>query len=420
MRIGIDGRRNHGSGIGRVTSNLIEGLLEFDCTNDYFIFVNKGDKKFIERCNIEKIESEIPFFSKRDLYELPALVKKAKIDLFISPQFYVSPFIDCPNIKMVHDLWPLLHPEWIPTQAEFISNFGKESFVGVLELVNLFKKTYTQDSLLSANRFIQEQLQKRRIKNTYLYMIGMMAFTLNTASRIIVPSLHTKKEIDNVFPEVSSKVDILPNFPAPVFSINRKKATADDYLLHVSKWEPRKNILALIKAVSIVRSNYKKCKLVLVGDTGYRQYGKRIMDIITSHPYKDFVSYVGVVDDNKLSQYYHDARLFVFPSLYEGFGIPVLEAMASGLPVISSTVSALPEVCKNAALLVDPRKPNEIAKCIVKLLSDKELYRNLQEKGLARAKQFDRPQIINEFISIIEKITKIRQRTTKASRGMWD
>ena len=98
----------------------------------------------------------------------------------------------------------------------------------------------------------------------------------------------------------------------------------------------------------------------------------------------------------------------------------VLEAMASGLPVISSTVSALPEVCKNAALLVDPRKPNEIAKCIVKLLSDKELYRNLQEKGLARAKQFDRPQIINEFISIIEKTTKIRQRTTKASRGTRD
>ena len=407
MRIGIDGRRNYGSGIGRVTSNLIDGLLEFDSYNDYCIFVNKGDGKSLRKGNAERIECDIPFFSKKDLYQLPVLIDKSKIDLFISPQFYISPFINCQTIKMVHDLWPLLHPEWIPTQKEFISKFGKESFLGIIELVNIFRNEYNKNNIFPNNQFIKHKLNKKRIKNTYLYMIGMMALTLNTASKIIVPSRHTKKEIDDVFPEVTNKVDILPNFPAPIFSNDREGITGN-YLLHVSKWEPRKNILSLLKAVSIVHAKHRDCRLVLVGDSGYRRYGKRIAEIISSYPFKDFVTCVGVVDDSQLSDYYHSASLFLFPSLYEGFGIPVLEAMASGIPVISSNTTSLPEVCGDAALLVDPKKHNEIAKSIIQILSDKKMYNIIRKKGIERSREFDREQIIKQLISIIEMTKKQR------------
>lgn len=417
MRIGIDGRRIYGSGVGRATSNLIEGLLDFDHSNDYFLFINRTEeskKGFFKGKNAEVVECEIPFFSKKDLYEFPNIVKSKKIDIFLSLQFYISPFFKCPSVKMVHDLWPLLHPEWLPTQVEFISNFGKESFTGALELVEYFKKRYEGNLIFPQNEFIRKKIESERIKNTHFYVIAMMALTLDTAWKVIVPSLHTRKEIHDIFPEVIDKVEVVPNFPAPVFSY-RACRPKPNYLLYVSKWDPRKNIHTMIKTVEILRLKYKECRLIMVGDLGYRKYGQKIMDLISKAPYKDFIIYLGVLEDKQLAELYQLAHIFFFPSLYEGFGIPVLEAMASGLPVVTSNLTALPEICGNAALLVDPRNPYKIAEVIGQILSDDELYNKLRVNGLARVKCFDRTQIIRRFISIFEEVALMNPPTNAVS-----
>ncbi|MGI8640536.1 MAG: glycosyltransferase family 4 protein [Pyrinomonadaceae bacterium] len=413
MKIFIDGRRNYGSGIGRVTSNLIEGFLEFDVENDYIILINKNDsckKKSLNESGARVVECEIPFFSKQDLYELPKIISAEKADVFFSPQFYISPFIECPSIKMVHDMWTLLHPKWIPTNKEFISKFGKESFAGIIELVNFFKKHYQKNLIFPRNKFVREKFNAPKIKLTYQYMIAMMSLTLYTANKITTPSFHSQEEIIQLFPEVKNKVEVIPMFASPVFSSDGAKSKSN-VLLHVSKWEPRKNLKRIIEAVNLVRESGVDCKLLIVGDKGYRKYGEDILNLISKSPYKDFVKLTGVIDDINLSELYRSSYIFLFPTLYEGFGIPIVEAMASGTPTITSNVTAMPEVSGNGAVLVSPKKVRDIARAIKKLLLDKKFYEEVRQRGFERIRNFDRKEIIFKYVSLIKEasIQKIQQ-----------
>lgn len=302
---------------------------------------------------------------------------------------------------MVHDLWPLLYPKWIPSQSEFLSNFGKDSFKGIVEIVNYFKKIYTKGLILPENKFIKDKLDKSRVKIFYLYMLGIMSLTLKTAQKIVVPSLHTFNEVKTCFPEVIKKVEIVYNFPDPIFNYDPDYPKRN-YILHVSKWEPRKNLKNIIIAFNNFCNNNKEFKLILVGSKGYRKYGNDILDFISLSPYKNLINYKGLTTDDELANLYRSAYIFLFPSLYEGFGIPVLEAMATGTPVITSNVTSLPEICNNSALLINPQNINEIVSSIERIITNRALYENYKFKGLKQVKKFDRKSIIERFVSIIQ------------------
>jgi glycosyltransferase involved in cell wall biosynthesis len=160
------------------------------------------------------------------------------------------------------------------------------------------------------------------------------------------------------------------------------------YLLFVGTLEPRKNLTTLLKAYAMLRAErqHEEVKLVVVGRKGWL-YDEVFETVQTLALHQD-VLFTDFVDDEDLPDLYRGALLLVLPSLYEGFGLPILEAMASGVPVIASNTSSMPEVAGEAALLIDPRNPQAIAEGIAQVLADEQLRQTLTQRGLARARCF--------------------------------
>ena len=159
------------------------------------------------------------------------------------------------------------------------------------------------------------------------------------------------------------------------------------YILFVSTIEPRKNIIALISAFNYLKEKYQIDRnLVLIGRKGWRY--EPIFEAIEKSPWKSQIYYLNYLSDELLSLFYSQADLFVYPSHYEGFGLPVLEAMTLGCPVVTSNTSSLPEVTGDAAILIDPNEPIDLAYGILKVISDRQLRCDLIQKGKKRAKLF--------------------------------
>ena len=168
-------------------------------------------------------------------------------------------------------------------------------------------------------------------------------------------------------------------------NVRKKYDLSQNYILCLGTIEPRKNIERIVKAFK----NYKKevkndLKLVIVGNKGWKY--ENIMKLIESMGTEIIIT--GYIDEEDKIPIYKLAQFFTFPSLYEGFGMPVLEAMASGVPVVTSNVSSLPEVAGDATILVDPLSEDEIFEAYKKILSDKKLQREMIKKGLEQAKKF--------------------------------
>lgn len=173
------------------------------------------------------------------------------------------------------------------------------------------------------------------------------------------------------------------------------------FILSVGSIEPRKNLLGLLKAYDILDENLKKeYKLVLVGFKGWEN--KKIMDILNNN--QENIHYLGFVSDEELAKVYNLASLFVFPSFYEGFGLPPLEAMACGTPVVSSNLTSMPEICMNAAVYCDPNDAKDIKNKIEFVLNDVNLQNSMIQKGLERAKQFTWEKSANEHMKVFEKV----------------
>jgi glycosyltransferase involved in cell wall biosynthesis len=407
MRIGIDGRRAYGSGIGRVTSNLIEGIVAVTPEHEFIIF-GGADLSPSSHSHVSYMRVDYPFFSTADLYEFPQLIAENKVDVFISPQFYISPFIKCPSLKMVHDLWPVLHPEWIPEEDEFIAKFGIESWGGLVHFTDHFLLRYKRGLVFPQNRFLSEKIKLCANDVRQLYMIGMMAETLLSATTILIPSLHTFNEIFSTFPEVISKIEFLSNFPAKTFSFN-PSVLRKNFVLHVSKWERRKNIENIVRAVELVRTRVRDIQLVLVGDPSYPRYAGELTRFITSGERSAWITHVGIVPDETLASLYRSATALVYPSLYEGFGIPILEAMACGTPVITSNLCSMPEVAGGAALLVDPTSPFDIANAIISLRSSASLNKYLQRKGFEQVRNFPAEAAISTLVEAVRRSASARE-----------
>jgi len=225
------------------------------------------------------------------------------------------------------------------------------------------------------------------------HLIAVSRFTAEQASLL----LGFPKERISVVPHGVTPVPEIPEEEIDRF--RHEEDLEDPFLLHVGAIQTRKNVSRLVKAFEGLRTH---CLLVLAGSAGYG--AERIFETIEGSPARDRIRVYGYVDPGFLAFLYRSALMLVFPSLGEGFGLPVLEAMSAGLPVITSRTSALPEVAGEAALFVDPEETGEIRSAIERLLDDAELYGRLRDAGRERAAQFSWLKTAHQTLQVYRRL----------------
>jgi glycosyltransferase involved in cell wall biosynthesis len=188
--------------------------------------------------------------------------------------------------------------------------------------------------------------------------------------------------------------------PEQFAAVQQRYGLPPQYLLFVGTLEPRKNLTTLLHAYAMLRA--ESCaadvKLVVAGRTGWLY--AEIFDTVKRLGLEKEVIFTGFVDDADLPDLYRGAQVFVYPSLYEGFGLPILEAMASGIPVLTSDLASMPEVAGDAAVLVDPRDPKAIAEGIVRILAEGRLRDALIQKGLSRARHYTWESVAQQTLEL--------------------
>ena len=343
------------TGINRYILSLTSELLKMD-QNDSFYALEKNYLKLpiSEPCKILS-ESGLDFF--------PLYAKQKKIDLIHS---FFNAFDNisypCKRILTVHDLIPMIHPEWF-----------------LPDMIPYFDK---------------------RIRKS-----------CEMADIIVADSNSTKSDIVNCFNIPAEKIKVVYlgvdkniKFDTADDRIIDKYSLQNGYFLFVSRIESRKNVKGLIEAFCEYRkSNPKsKVKLVIAGDKRIDVFNTVFSD--EQEKMKDAIVFPGYVTDDELSALYKHCTAVCYISFYEGFGLPILEAMAAGKPVITSNISSMPEVGGDAVLYCDPYDRDSIVDAMMKLVNNEKLAKDLQNKALERVKIFSYTKAANEILNIYESL----------------
>lgn len=239
---------------------------------------------------------------------------------------------------------------------------------------------------------------------------------LRKAEKIITVSEFSKNDIIKHIRYPEDKIEIIP--PAVNHNLyyqNRNKSILKKYgikedekvILYVGAEEPRKNIQVLINSFDKLKSKISQIKLLKVGTPNYLRVREKLLKQIESLNLQKDVIFAGYVPESELAKIYNAVDLFVFPSLYEGFGIPPLEAMACGTPVITSNSSSLPEVVGDAAIIIDPYDANKFAEEMYEVLTEDGLREEMIRKGLDRSKMFSWEKAARKTREIYEQVDEL-------------
>lgn len=251
----------------------------------------------------------------------------------------------------------------------------------------------------------------RQANRTYLRLFTSLS--ARRARRVIAISEHTKRDVVHLLGIPAEKVEVIycgveTNFyPRPVAEVQafrQQRGLPERFVLFVGTLEPRKNVRRLIEAYAQIRN--LGVKLVIVGGKGWLY--DDIFASVERLGLSDEVLFAGYVPAEELPFWYNAAKLFVFPSLYEGFGLPPLEAMACGTPVISSDAASLPEVVGEAGLMVAPQDVDGLAEAMRQVLGDQGLREQLRERGLQQARQFSWEKIAQQTITVYQQVLDTR------------
>jgi glycosyltransferase involved in cell wall biosynthesis len=286
-------------------------------------------------------------------------VSPRSFDLYFEPNFIPLNLKSHCTVVTIFDFSFILYPEWHPK-----------------ERINYFKK-YFWKNLKRSDRIIviSDYIKKEGIN------LGLPKEKLRTIH------LGFDREVFKTYP------------PQDLQSIRKQYKLPEHFILFVGSIEPRKNLENLVRAyISLDEGIRKDIKLVLAGFKGWQN--KEIMKLLKK--VKSDILYLGYLPDKELGKLYNLATMLVYPSLYEGFGLPPLEAMACGCLVVVSNAASLPEVCGDAAQYVDPHDVNSIAGGIAKVLSDETLRRSLIARGLERAQLFSWEQAAKKHLEVFE------------------
>lgn len=291
---------------------------------------------------------------------------------------------------------------WSMARVAARRNFDVFFFPAVYSYFPLLSRTPT---VVAFHDTIAERFPKLvfpTLKNQLLWRAKVRLARLQ-ADRLMTVSEASARDIQTFLDVPRGRIDVITEGPSPIFrTIQGLDADAvrtrfllpgtGDLLVYVGGLNPHKNVLSLLRAMPAVLARRPQTHLVVVGDTsgkGFMDNVSELRSFVAAHPnVSSRVTFAGYVADGDLVELFHVATALVFPSLWEGFGLPAVEAMATGLPVLASNCGSLPEVVGDAGLYFDPGSPAEIADACLRLLSDPELQRQLRSAALRRVPRF--------------------------------
>ena len=349
--IGIDARKLNDFGIGTYIRNLTGALGRLDRENRYVLLVSREGREALEELppNFEAVVEPSRVYSLTELVSLTFTLRRLQLDLYHATHYVLPAVVPCRAVATIHDVIHLLFPEFLPNKL----------------------------ALLYAQRMIRH--------------------TLARADRIITVSHNTKEDLLDLFGIDGGKLDVVLNGVEEVY---RRRLPAADvldalaryqlkpgYLLFVGNPKPHKNLDNVVKAFSVATSLATfDAPLVCVGGRKGSEF--KIRQRAEQLGVGDRVHVLGEVPAESLPAFYQGAALFLYPTLYEGFGLPVVEAMASGVPVITSNNSALREIAEGYAYLVNPLDVMGLAQAIALCMQEPERRAALSELGTRRAADF--------------------------------
>ncbi|PID57156.1 hypothetical protein CSB45_07965 [candidate division KSB3 bacterium] len=372
MRIGIDGRMLGNTGIGRYLRNLLVHLAREDHENDYIVFMNDENNQGVDQENFRfvTLRPAIPIYALSEQYRLPFEICRTQPDLMHYPNFDLPLLRCCPYIVTIHDLIYYLYPEQCPSKAaQYYAAFMLKHATQHARMV-LTDSQHSKDDLMEHLQLSDEKI------------------------RVIFPA---------------AEESYVPRQPEDreQAALPQKYGITRPYIFYVGKHHAYKNIEALIYAYVQHNEIYRSFQLVIGGKRDERR--NDLYRLAESLDPCGQICFTNTLAEEELLQFYQHAALFVFPSLYEGFGLPPLEAMACGIPVISSNAASLPEVAGDAALLVNPHNREELADAIRKVLTDRELAETLRTKGLEQARSFSWTSAAKEHLAVYEQAVSQRK-----------
>ncbi|MCH7492161.1 glycosyltransferase family 4 protein [Patescibacteria group bacterium] len=376
MRIGIDCRTilnpklGERAGVGHYTFNLVKNLLKLDKVNEYILYFDHRvhSTKDFEQKNVKiknlpfsQYNKFMPFAYSHML--ISAYLLKHGLDIFHSPISSLPLTYPKKSLITVHDLAIYKNPSWFPTQI-----------------------------------FSTKLLVPR---------------SLNAADKIIAVSESTKKDIREIFNIPPKKIKVVYEAPnVTKVKVRNKKIDSlhkfklpSKFVFFLGTIEPRKNLVGLLEAFRKVidrNMSLRSYQLIIAGAKGYKN--ENVFSRIKELKLSKYVKYLGYVTHNQKIELLKKATCFAFPTSYEGFGLPVLEAMALGTPVITSNVSSLPEITKNSAVLVDPESTTELAAALQKIMTNQQHRITLSKKGLKRAKDFSWEKCARETLKVYKSM----------------
>jgi glycosyltransferase involved in cell wall biosynthesis len=370
MRIALDIRmlEKPKTGIGRYTFSLVETLKEFDKENEYLLIMNKNvSLKEIASEKFKLLYFNAPFLSWRTLYSLGRKLKKEKIDIYHSSHFLTPLNLSCPSIITLHDLMFLNFPDF---------------FAGRNFLIRAYANFFSKHGFFSS---------------------------LEKSQKIICISENTRKDLVKIFPSANSKIAVIGESINKSFkkivnnvlleNMKTKFGIKKEYIFYLGNTRPYKNLPRLLKAFQTLFSSKTKNYQLVLG-CGEERNLSALKNLAKDLNLPNEIIFLTGLGDDEIVLLMNNAALFVFPSLYEGFGLPPLEAMACGTPVVCSNVASLPEVVGDAAFLVNPLDVEDIALGMKKVLTDQNLRDSLIKKGYERVKLFSLEKMAKQTLEI--------------------
>ena len=359
-------------GVGVYALNLVSKIYEIDKKNSYYILVQDDDD------SLNSINNN----NFKILWVKSSIFRKFIFRLFLE-QFYI-PFL---TLKYKIHIFHSLHYSF-----PLIILFGKR-------VVTIHDMTFF--------KFPEKHLLVKR-----LYFSFFIRLSAVLVDKIISVSKSTRDDFMHLFKVDRSKMHVIYHGVNEKFSPNLDKTRVDilkkkfninsEYLLFIGTIEPRKNIKKLILAFLKFSQENRNCQLVIAGKKGW--HFNDIFRYVNDFALNSKVIFTGFIEEEEKPLLIAGAKIFVYPSLYEGFGIPVLESLACGIPTITSNVSSLPEVAGEAALLIDPTNKDNLYLSIKKLLEDNKLYDRLKQKSIEQARKFSWEKAALETIHVYESL----------------
>ncbi len=374
MRIAIDIRRMYEFGLATYIRNVVRTLGRIDSKNEYYLVgaASRFDQLGDLPENFHFLPLQNPETTFANYLEMHKVINAHEVDLIHVPHTFWRPLITrAPYVITVHDLLDYMY------------------------------RARTNNGM-------------RRMMHSYLTRQVM-----HHAARIIAVSNFTKRDVARFFDVEPEKIDVIYNAldetflrghstPAEQAMIRGRYQVDSPFLLYAGRISPHKNVARIIEAFSALKGElakdgvYPDLKLLVIGDEVSKNPDIR-RAVIRSGVQHD-VRFLGYVSIDVLRIFFDMAKVFVFPSLYEGFGLPPLEAMAHGTPVVASNSSALPEVVGNAALMVNPENVFEISRALLRVLTDQALRERMKAAGLEQAQRFSWDGSVSRMLKLYEQV----------------